>query len=1026
MSESYNKLISTLQTIFEMDKADLDFGIYRIMNQKRDEINRFLEQDLLPQVKQAFADYSNDGNQGAQAELGKLIQTLSDAGMDPEQSPKVVELRQQLASAVDVTALENDVFSKLHTFLSRYYDKGDFISQRRYKADTYAIPYEGEEVKLYWANHDQYYIKSSEHLRDYAFIAKDTQDNDKPVRIKLVEADTEKDNVKAKSGEERRFVLDEQTPLSIEDGELLIHFNFIPVGKKKQTDLNKAAVETIFKQTAAEFSDWLTLLKTPAPTEKDAKRTILEKHLNDYTSRNTFDYFIHKDLGGFLNRELDFYIKNEVMHLDDIDDASFELTQQQLRKIKILRSIAQKIIRMLAQIEGFQKKLWLKKKFVVETNYCITLDRLPQELISEVIANEMQKSEWKKLYKLNLENLVSDFEKYRFEEFINIPTYTYLSVDTSNFDDEFKLVLLKNLDDIDHGCEGLIIQGDNYQALNLISHKYESNIAGVYIDPPYNTDASSILYKNGYKDSSWLSLMKDRLERAKILMVEDGLICTAIDDEEVHLLRSVLDDCFKKQVGVAVVKSNPQSRKTSGKFSPVHEYALFYGKTDLSIPYSTGAGEAKMSRYPLEDEKGRYSWMNFIRAGTNDLRIDRPKSFYPIVVDSNDRIRIPKLLWNEGDKSYELLEDLKDDEEMVYPVKISNGEKIEKRWQRGYVRVSSEYEEYRVRRTGEGISIDFKTRMDQDAAPVTWWDKGEYASANHGAAVLKELFGAKDFDFPKAKGLVFDSLKACGAGQRSGPYLDFFAGSGTTAHALIDMGRSAGRPEKYILCEQGPYMETLIKPRIKKVAYCSNWKDGDPLLDTSGAVGVSHCFKYIKLESYEDVLNNLELSRTHHQQPQLANNDVLREDYMLGYWLDVETADSPSLLNIEQFEDPFNYKLNIGSGSVGATTPTTVDLVETFNYLIGLTVKTMDVIRGFKIVTGTNPKGETVLVVWRNLKEKDNASLEEFLDKQGYNPRDTEYEHIYVNGDHTLEDPQSKVKMTEIEFKRLMFDVKDV
>ena len=116
----------------------------------------------------------------------------------------------------------------------------------------------------------------------------------------------------------------------------------------------------------------------------------------------------------------------------------------------------------------------------------------------------------------------------------------------------------------------------------------------------------------------------------------------------------------------------------------------------------------------------------------------------------------------------------------------------------------------------------------------------------------------------------------------------------------------------------------------------------------------------------------------------------------------------------------------VGSGSVGATKPTIVDLVETFNYLIGLTVKTIDVLKGFKLVTGTNPQGETVLVVWRNTKEKDNDALESFLDKQGYNPRDTEFDHIYVNGDHTLEDPQSKVKMTEIEFKRLMFDVSDV
>ncbi|WP_156812286.1 hypothetical protein [Legionella tunisiensis] len=214
-----------------MDKADLDFGIYRIMNQKRDEINKFLYDDLLPQVNQAFADFEDDNSTILQDELNKLIKTLIEAGIDPENSPKVIELKNQLSNRIDRIALENEVF-KITNFFSRYYDKGDFISQRRYKANTYAIPYEGEEVKLYWANYDQYYIKSSEHLRDYAFIAKDGQDNDQPFRIKLIEADTEKDNIKAKSDEERRFILDEDTPLSIENSELLIHFNYIPVGKK--------------------------------------------------------------------------------------------------------------------------------------------------------------------------------------------------------------------------------------------------------------------------------------------------------------------------------------------------------------------------------------------------------------------------------------------------------------------------------------------------------------------------------------------------------------------------------------------------------------------------------------------------------------------------------------------------------------------------------------------------------------------------------------------------------------------------
>ena len=236
MNESYNKLIKTLKYIFEMDKADLDFGIYRIMNQKRNDMMRFLEEDLLSQVRNAFADYAADGQHDLQQALNAAIEQAKQFGApDPEQIPVVQEIRQKMAASVNIRSVENEVYSHLHTFFSRYYDKGDFISQRRYKNDTYAIPYEGEEVKLYWANHDQYYIKSSEHLRDYAFTVNDGQQT---VRLKLIEADTEKDNVKAKSGEERRFVLDEAQPLSVEGGELHIHFHYVPHGYRGLTRLS--------------------------------------------------------------------------------------------------------------------------------------------------------------------------------------------------------------------------------------------------------------------------------------------------------------------------------------------------------------------------------------------------------------------------------------------------------------------------------------------------------------------------------------------------------------------------------------------------------------------------------------------------------------------------------------------------------------------------------------------------------------------------------------------------------------------
>jgi adenine-specific DNA-methyltransferase len=187
MSDNLNKFKAILREMFQFDQADLDFGIYRIMNSKRDEIEQFLDKDLLPQVKAAFEEFQGDDQSSVREEMDKLRKTLEEAGVDPESSPKYQELKEKLSGAVDVVALENEVFSQLTNFFRRYYQGGDFLSLRRYKAGVYAIPYEGEEVKLHWANADQYYIKSSEDFRDYSF----TLLSGKKVHFKLVEASTE-------------------------------------------------------------------------------------------------------------------------------------------------------------------------------------------------------------------------------------------------------------------------------------------------------------------------------------------------------------------------------------------------------------------------------------------------------------------------------------------------------------------------------------------------------------------------------------------------------------------------------------------------------------------------------------------------------------------------------------------------------------------------------------------------------------------------------------------------------------------
>jgi len=157
MPTPYEKLSTLLKELFQLDQADLDFGIYRIMNQKRDEITRFLDKELLPQVREAFAQYRPADKKTMEAELQKAIQGAQTLGVVPDQAPRVREIREELANySVDTGALENEVYSHLYSFFRRYYDKGDFISMRRYKEGVYAIPYEGEEVKLHWANADQY------------------------------------------------------------------------------------------------------------------------------------------------------------------------------------------------------------------------------------------------------------------------------------------------------------------------------------------------------------------------------------------------------------------------------------------------------------------------------------------------------------------------------------------------------------------------------------------------------------------------------------------------------------------------------------------------------------------------------------------------------------------------------------------------------------------------------------------------------------------------------------------------------
>ena len=835
----------------------------------------------------------------------------------------------------------------------------------------------------------------------------------------LKDASTEQNNNRAANNMERRFALWEpenegdQVIEVTPEGDLNIYFTYELMPKTtKQKDLMAAALEAITPLVPADFEEVLT---AKAPTKDNPNRTLLEKHLTDYTAKNSFDYFIHKDLGGFLSRELDFYIKNEVLHIDDLDPQHIN---NQLSVVKAIKQVGQKIIQMLAQLENFQKKLWLKKKFVVQSDYCITLDRVSEKLYPEIIANDEQRKEWVRLFAID--EIKGDMMTEAYSEPLTIEFLKqnqFLVLDTAFFDAKFKHQLVKSMENIDEQTNGLLINSENFQALQLLQEKYKKAIGGIYVDPPYNTNASEIIYRNGYKNSSWISMIYDRLLLGRNLLSDNCMSCTTIDDFQIHELYFILNSVYGKDnfLGTVIIKNNPQGRSSVTGFQISHEYGLFFGVQNAKVN-CLERNENQLSRYGEVDEKGNFEWRN-LRAQYSQ---ESPKMVYPIFVKTDlSDFRIPQIEWNEQLGKYNVLEEPNSDEVVSLPIDETGRIRTWK-YAMATLLQMKEDNELGVRRDRSGNpSVYYKGRMKNEGMqPFTMWDKPEYSASTFGANILAEILGKNKFSYPKSIHAVEDSLKIENA-DTDATFLDFFAGSGTTGNAVINLNRIDKGTRKYILCEMGNYFDNATRERIIKITYCNEWEGQKP---NNRTTGISQCFKYIRLEQYEDTLNNLEIKK---QELEFQPKEF-QESYILSYLLDTETRES--LLNLKWFENPFEMTLKTTKDN--ELVETKVDMVETFNYLIGLNVETEDWYRDDNIcvVQGkTHREGLKTLVIWRNCKAVDNEALNVFFDKMDFRTRDTEFDLIYVNGDNTLpnlrrDEDHWKVVLTEEEFQKRMFE----
>ena len=857
---------------------------------------------------------------------------------------------------------------------------------------------------LHWANKDQYYTKSGESFSNYAF----TLENGKKVQFRLVEADTAKDNrkdneqarvfaliepqIKTETDENGDEIQTDIRPIE-ENGDLLtIRFEYKAVNKKeKQSDYITQAVEKI--QNFAIPDEFQGIFKA-MPTEKNKNRTLLEKYLTDYTAKNTADYFIHKNLGKFLNQELDFYIKNEVMNLDNIQDSTdFSHIEQNLQTIKTIKTVAKEIIAFLAQLEDFQKKLWLKKKFVAGCHYLITLDHLNEAQVQTALENPKQTAQWQALFNVNTSGLnVAELCK----------NYPHLVVDTALFEPTFQADVLSEIEYLDDKTNGLLIHSDNFQALNLLQERYKEQVKCIYIDPPYNTGSDNdFIYKDNYQHSSWVAMMSSRFELARDLIQDNSGIWVSTDDGEYARLQILMADSFGNDNFVGdIIWNSRKSMSSDALISGAINHTTFFAKNKVVL-------DKNKSKFRLPET------MDGFENPDNDLRgawkldpLDAP----------NVRENLSYGITNPNTG------------ETFYPPE-GRCWRFEKETVDAYLK-DGRILFGKTGKTKPAFKRFYEEAKEKGKVTNTLWD--DVGTTTNGTKLLHALFNnaipKEKLNKIKPKPIEFMQKIFQLHNEKLPIYMDYFAGSGTTAHAVINLNREDNGNRKYILVEQGEYFDTVLKPRVQKVIFSEKWKEGKPEAEENGSNGVSQIVKVLKLESYEDTLNNLELRKPSNQ---FDFDEQVQQDYLLHYMLDVESRGS--LLSTDHFAKPFDYELNIATSSVGVYHAQKIDLVETFNYLIGLRVEQVNderKKRGIVTVLGKLPSGEKTLIIWRDVNCVGYEELNRYLESRDINPQDSEFDVVYINGDHNIPTVFAdsddvvktlKVRSIEAEFLERMF-----
>ena len=982
-SQAETRFVALMTELFQMDEAQaLDFGIYRVIRRHNQEVRAFLGEIVATGEEARLeggrlgalldAAFAASDRETAAGDLYRL-QAIADQlglrpGMTAEQraallgqaeampisKPLVEEYRALKESLAQRQTSEEDraeILNRLYQFFSRHYQDGDFIVARRYgRGGARYVRSTGEDTEFHWATEDMYYIKSGDIFTDFPVRLS----NGQRLVFTLEPASLDATRAALKPNDKAHY----EIRAARRAGEVIqVTLSYL---KGAQAERHKDAILAAIHQAGV-----------PARLEAEIRRW-----LQRFIARNQSDFFIHKRLREALSADLDIFIKTEVLDLDQVLAGALtetDLSRRTLRLARLVREIGTPIIDFLATLEDFQKALWEKKKLVLNTRYVITLDRL-ERLAPDWLAAHLdlivarQRQEWRALG-LGERATAADCQGTQAGGQRQIPleeagsgsgggddgSYLPLPVDTGNFDIEFKWSLLAAISantPLDQALDGVAIQSDNWQALTLLRDKYRETVKCIYIDPPYNTGGDGFAYKDSYQSASWMAMMDDRLASGSQLLSPDGVLFSSIDQNEYPKLRTLLERIIGRgnALGTIVWKNVTDNNPTN--VAVEHEYIECFANnrsildSEWKSPYSDAkdllikVGQEFIARHG-DTKDLQYSYTEWFRQNKIFLGpLDRYK-----YIDLEGVYTGSQSVHNPGKEGYRY--------DIIHPVT----RKPCKQPLMGYRFPEETYKKLLadgriIFGKDETKLIELKVYAHEYEAKLPSVIEIDGRS---GANDLTNLFGeAQKFKNPKASALLQELLPyVVGKGDL---IADFFAGSGTTAHALLRLNQTTRLGLRWLVVESGPNFAQIILPRIKKAAFSTEWLKGKPV----DAKGPGVFFRAQVFEQYEDTLENLDIDPV----PGVSSG-LLFDNPALALRYRLRQISRELYCGIERFTTPFGYQLRSASQG-GESLPREVDLVETLPYLLGMAVSRLYREPQGVVLLGQDRRGRSISIFFRD------------------------------------------------------------